>query len=57
MASGTPGDTFAALLMAVLRRADKADTEALGRAFPCVCEEFYARYQAPGGDLGESGRG
>lgn len=42
---------FYALVMAAMRRADTANTEALKRAFPDVWDELQARYWAPGGFL------
>lgn len=42
---------FAALIMAALRKADSYNAYALRSAFPAICEELQARYDAPGGVL------
>ena len=42
---------FYALLMAAMRQADSDNIEKLKAAWPEVCDEFTARYHAPGGFL------
>ena len=42
---------FYALIMAAFRQADTYNADALYRAFPALCEELIARYNAPGGIL------
>ena len=42
---------FAALIMAALRKADSANAYELRSAFPDICAEMQARYDAPGGVL------
>ena len=42
---------FAALIMAALRKADSKNAYELRQAFPDICAELQARYDAPGGRL------
>lgn len=42
---------FAALIMAALRKADTENTVKLWNAWPEICAEMQARYDAPGGVL------
>ena len=42
---------FAALIMAALRKADSTNAYKLRAAFPEICAEMQARYDAPGGVL------
>jgi len=42
---------FAAVIMAAVRQADSINFEKLKAAFPEICEELQARYDAPGGLL------
>lgn len=42
---------FYALIMAAVRKADTQNAARLRMAFPDVCDEFAARYDAPGGML------
>tara|TARA_R110002126_G_scaffold81426_1_gene200667 strand:- start:5562 stop:5759 length:198 start_codon:yes stop_codon:yes gene_type:complete len=44
-------ESFYALLMAAMRKADSANAEKLDAAFPGVWAELQARYNAPGGLL------
>ena len=44
---------FSALIMAALRKADTSNAARLDAAFPDICDEMRARYNAPGGILGE----
>lgn len=54
----TKGDPpFAALIMAAMRKADADNLAALKSAFPGIASEFYARYRAPGGMLGDEAKG
>lgn len=46
--SGVP---FYALLYALIRKADDANTDRIARAWPGFLEEAKARYRAPGGLL------
>ena len=39
---------FAALIMAALRKADTRNAAKLSAAFPEICDEMQARYNAPG---------
>lgn len=43
--------SFAALIMAALRKADTRNASKLRLAFPDICAETQARYDAPGGVL------
>lgn len=43
--------TFAALIMAAIRKADSDNAEKLREAFPAIFSELVARYNAPGGKL------
>ncbi len=45
--------SFYGLLMAAMRAADSNNVEILKRAFPGVWAELRARYNAPGGKIGE----
>ena len=45
------GVGFYALIMAALRQADTFNAEKLRAAWPDVCDEMQARYNAPGGLL------
>lgn len=50
--SGAKEDySFAALIMAALRKADTFNADALQQTFPQTCEELLKRYNAPGGLL------
>lgn len=42
---------FSALIMAAYRKADTSDAIRLEQAFPDICRELRARYNAPGGLL------
>jgi hypothetical protein len=42
---------FAALIMAAYRKADTSNAIHLEQAFPAICRELRARYNAPGGLL------
>lgn len=42
---------FAALIMAAYRKADSRNAAVLEQAFPEICAELRARYDAPGGLL------
>ena len=42
---------FAALIMAAYRKADTGNGALLEQAFPDICRELRARYDAPGGLL------
>lgn len=42
---------FAALIMAAYRKADTGNAIWLEQAFPDICREMRARYDAPGGVL------
>lgn len=54
----TKGDPpFAALVMAAMRKADSDNLDRLKAAFPDIAAEFYARFHAPGGMLGDEARG
>jgi len=44
---------FYALIMAAMRKADSMNIVKLQRAFPEVWEELIARYNAPGGQIGD----
>jgi hypothetical protein len=44
---------FYALIMAALRKADSDNAQRLRSAWPNVCDEMQARYNAPGGVLPE----
>ncbi len=48
---------FDAIIMAALRKADTFNARILRAAFPEVCEEFAARYNAPGGTLPDDPEG
>ena len=43
--------SFAALIMAALRKADTYNARLLREAWPDICAEMQARYDAPGGML------
>jgi hypothetical protein len=43
--------SFAAIIMAAMRKADSFNLNLLRRAFPDLYEEFKRRYNAPGGLL------
>lgn len=43
--------TFAALIMAAMRKADSGNVEILRAMWPATWEELRARYSAPGGLL------
>lgn len=43
--------SFAALIMAAIRKADSFNALALSETFPEIAEELQARYDAPGGVL------
>lgn len=43
--------SFAALIMAAMRRADSGNAQVLKRAFPEIWDELVSRYLAPGGVL------
>lgn len=43
--------SFAALIMAALRKADTENAAKLRAAFPEIYDEMHARYHAPGGIL------
>jgi hypothetical protein len=45
--------SFEALVMAALRRADSTNAATLRAAFPYLCAEAQARYDAPGGILAD----
>lgn len=48
--------TFAALIMAAMRKADSTNSARLRQAFPDIWDELDQRYNAPGGWLpGEEG--
>lgn len=45
------GLSFASLIMAAYRKADTGNAARLRLAFPDICTELDARYNAPGGRL------
>ncbi len=45
--------SFAAIIMAALRKADDVNAMLLRSAFPDICDELRRRYDAPGGLLPE----
>jgi hypothetical protein len=49
--------SFAALIMAALRKADTSNALLLRGAWPDICAEMQARYDAPGGVLDGDARG
>lgn len=46
-----PDVSFAALIMAAMRKADSGNAEILRAMWPATWEELRARYDAPGGVL------
>lgn len=44
---------FEALIMAAMRKADTRNSRLLHDAFPAIHDELYARYNAPGGRIGD----
>ena len=50
----TAGSDFYTLIMTAFRFADTDNLEKLKAAFPELFDEFYARYNAPGGVLRDS---
>ena len=47
----SPDVSFAALIMAAMRKADSSNAEKLRAMWPTMWEELRARYDAPGGVL------
>lgn len=43
---------FSSIIMAAFRKADSDNIERLKLAFPEIWQEFWARYNSPGGYLG-----
>lgn len=50
---GYNNPSFAALIMAAIRKADSTNIEKLKIAFPEIYDELQKRYNAPGGGLNQ----